>query len=150
VSLHAPAGPGTEKMMDDAAFARMKKGSFLVNTARAALVDEGALIRALESGRLGGAALDVFSVEPPSRDDPLVAHPRVIVTPHLGGNTVELAAHQGEAAVRQIALLLKGQAPEHLLNREVLDRFAWTGPRREPTPAEIERLKEKKGPSMTS
>jgi D-3-phosphoglycerate dehydrogenase len=85
VSLHNRFVPETERMMDDGAFGLMRPGSFFVNTARGRLVDEDALVRALESGRLAGAALDVFWMEPLPTDSPLLSAPNVVLTPHTGG-----------------------------------------------------------------
>ena len=150
VSLHAPAIEATKGMMNRKAFDQMKPGAFFVNTARASLVDEAALLEALTSGRIAGAALDVFRSEPPASDDPIVSHPNVIATPHLGGNTAETAAHQGAIAVDQIRMLLAGKKPEYLLNPDVLDVFSWTAPRPEPDANTLEALAKNKRPSMTS
>lgn len=85
VSLHNRFVPETEQMMDDRAFGLMRDGSFFVNTARGRLVDEAALLRALESGKLAGAALDVFWMEPLPADSPLLEAPNLVLTPHTGG-----------------------------------------------------------------
>ena len=101
VSLHASLGPGTEKIINAAALAKMKRGAWLVNTARGEMVEETALAEALRSGQLAGAALDVFSVEPPA-NSPLTSLPNVVATPHVAGSTVEAQEEVGALIAEQV------------------------------------------------
>jgi len=88
ITLHVPLTPDTKGLFGAATFAKMKKGSFLVNCARGGIVDEDAVLEALKSGQLAGAALDVFGKEPPD-PSPLFAHENLIASPHLGASTRE-------------------------------------------------------------
>lgn len=149
VSIHASVTEETTRMIDSEAFAKMNKGAFFINTARASIVDQDALDDALESGHLSGAALDVFPVEPPASDDRIVSRDNVIATPHIGGNTFEIAAHQGAIVADQLNKLISGKMPEHVLNPEVIEGFSWTAPRPEPPESELERLAQKEKPTIT-
>ena len=108
VSLHVPSTGETRGLIGRAALARMKPGAFLINTARGDVVDEQALIDALESGHLGGVGLDVFAREP-QVPPPLVRHPRAVVLPHLGSATVQTRRAMAGLAVKNVAALLEGK-----------------------------------------
>ena len=110
VSLHCPLTPQTHHLIDDAALARMRPGALLVNTARGGVVDTDALVRALEQGRLGGAALDVFEDEP-EVDPRLLAFPQVVLTPHLGSAGTATREAMCGLAVRNVAAVLAGGEP---------------------------------------
>jgi len=114
VSLHVPLTPDTERLIDAARLAGMKRGAILINTARGALVDEAALLEALAAGRLGAAGLDVFADEPLRPDHPLLAAPNVIATPHLAWLTQETLARSLAAAFDNVRRLRDGGA---LVNR---------------------------------
>jgi D-3-phosphoglycerate dehydrogenase len=102
VSLHVPALPETHHLIDDRTLSRMKPGAWLINTSRGSLVDEEALALALEDGRIGAAALDVFEVEPVQTDHPLLTMDNVIVGSHNGSNTVEAVERTTELAVENL------------------------------------------------
>ncbi|GBD35336.1 D-3-phosphoglycerate dehydrogenase [bacterium HR36] len=109
VTLHVPLMEQTRHLIGASEIALMKRGAFLINCARGGLVDETALARALESGHLAGAALDVFAEEPPSVDSPLLKLPNVVLTPHLGASTMEAQTSVArEAAQLLIDYLLRG------------------------------------------
>lgn len=113
LSLHMPLLSQTLNMVNEAFLSRMKHGAILINTARGELVDEFALAKALESGRLSGAALDVFQDQPPSADNPLVGLPQVVATPHMGAHTDGAANAMGWAALRDCLAVLRGEEPAH-------------------------------------
>jgi lactate dehydrogenase-like 2-hydroxyacid dehydrogenase len=110
VTLHCPLTPQTRHLIDDAALARMRPTALLVNTARGPIVDTDALLRALEEGRIGGAALDVFEDEP-HVDPRLLALPQVVLTPHLGSAGDHTRSAMCGLAVRNVAAVLAGGDP---------------------------------------
>ena len=122
VSVHARATAGNRHMFGAAAFARMPRGSFFINTARESLVDEDALARALANGTLAGAALDVAEPRQTGDRHPLLDLPNVIITPHIGGATRETLRRGAEMAAAAVASVLSGAVPDHLLNPEALAR----------------------------
>lgn len=106
LSVHARLTPDTKGVFDAGMFARMRRGAYFVNTARGELVVQPDLTAALESGHLRGAALDVFDPEPPAKDDPLLARPDVILTPHLAGSSRQVAEESVQRVVREVATFL--------------------------------------------
>lgn len=113
LSLHLPATPATRGMVDAAFLGHMKPGAFLINTARGELIDEPALLQALLAGRLRGAALDAYAVEPPDAANPLLALPQVIATPHIGAHADSATNAMGWAALGDCLAVLQGQVPKH-------------------------------------
>ena len=109
VSVHAALTDENRHLIGAAQLARMRRGAFLVNVARGALVDEAALLEGLRSGRLGGAALDVYETEPPTRAE-LLADPRVVCTPHVGASTEEAQRRAGAGVVDEVLRALGGDA----------------------------------------
>ncbi|XP_023662020.1 D-3-phosphoglycerate dehydrogenase [Paramormyrops kingsleyae] len=119
ITVHTPLMPSTTGLLNDASFAKCKKGVKVVNCARGGIIDEAALLRALESGQCGGAGLDVFEEEPPT-NRALVEHCHVISCPHLGASTGEAQARCGQDIGTQIVDLLKGKALTGAVNGQAL------------------------------
>lgn len=111
LSLHCSLLPATMGMVNQEFISSMKTGAVLINTARGELVDEAALLQALDAGKLSGAALDVFVKQPPDPDNPLLVHPRVIVTPHMAAHTDGATHNMGWGAVKNCLAVLEGQEP---------------------------------------
>jgi D-3-phosphoglycerate dehydrogenase len=116
VSLHVPLTDATRGILSADRVGRMRRGAFLVNCARGGLVDEAALLAALDEGRLGGAGIDVYSREPVAADDPLPRHPRVVATPHLGASTVEAQANVAAQVATDVLAVLEGRPAQFAVN----------------------------------
>jgi D-3-phosphoglycerate dehydrogenase len=111
VSIHAPLTPDTRGLFNANVFAKMKKGALLVNTARGPLIDEAALIAALESGHLGGAALDVVASEPLAKDSPLLGRDNLVLSPHTAFYSVEALNELQTKCASDVARVLSGEQP---------------------------------------
>jgi phosphoglycerate dehydrogenase-like enzyme len=122
VSSHCRLTPATRGLLGATQLARMKRGAFLINVARGELIDPSALVEALRSRHLAGAALDVFAVEPLPVTDPLLTLDNVIVTPHWSASTSDVWAATGRATAEGMLRAAVGHAPDHVLNTDVLDR----------------------------
>ena len=118
VTFHVPLTPETEHMVTARELARMKRGVRLVNCARGSIIHEGDLLAALESGQVAGAAIDVWSEEPPTGEvvRQLIQHPRVVVTPHLGANSSEAQVNVAVDVARQLVAFRDGELAEHAVN----------------------------------
>lgn len=112
VSLHCPLTNATRDLLDARRFGLMKPNALVVNTARGALINEAALAAALLEGRIAGAALDSFAIEPPAPDSPLWALPNLIATPHIAGVTAGSAKTMAEIAARHVIAVLDGEEPD--------------------------------------
>lgn len=116
-SLHMPLTPGTKKMFNDAAFAKMKKGARIINVARGGVIDDDALARALDAGIVASAALDVFEEEPPAFEGhPLIGRPNVICTPHLGASTTEAQEGVSTEVAEAVIDALQGKLSSTAVN----------------------------------
>lgn len=119
ISLHTALTPETFHLVDEAFIARMKKGAIVVNTSRGAVVDTKALAQALEEDRLWGAGIDVFEGEPIAADDPLLAAPHTVLTPHAAYWSEESGIELRTRACQAVLDVLAGKEPADCLNREV-------------------------------
>ncbi|MDO4633259.1 MAG: phosphoglycerate dehydrogenase [Eubacteriales bacterium] len=117
VSIHIPATPETHHLFNAETIASMKDGAYLINPARGALVDLDALADALKSGKIAGAALDAFEVEPLPVDSPILECENIVLTPHTGAETVESYYNVSMTTAKDIISVLKGEEPLHCVNR---------------------------------
>jgi D-3-phosphoglycerate dehydrogenase len=127
LTLHVPLTEGTRNLVNAQRIQRMKRGAMLINCARGGVVDEEALLEALDSGQLGGAALDVFATEPPS-DQRLIRHPRIVATPHIGAQTREAQARVATQTAHMVVEALAGSLAVTAVNLP----FTSAGERGEP------------------
>jgi D-3-phosphoglycerate dehydrogenase len=124
ITVHCPRNSETVGMFNAQAFAAMKPNAYFINTARGKIHEEAALIEALNAHRIAGAGIDVFDVEPPAPDHPLLHLDNVMATPHIAGVTVETLYDMSIAAAEQWIGLLRGRVPPRLVNPEVWDRYS--------------------------
>ena len=120
ISVHLPLTDQTRGLLDADRLSRCKRGVRIVNTARGGIVDEAALLAALDSGQVAGAALDVFVSEPPPPDSPLRTHPHIIATPHIGGSTNEAQDQVAIDAVTQVIDVLHGRPARYAVNAPLI------------------------------
>ncbi len=116
VSVHVPLDQETHHLIDAAALKRMRKGAFLINASRGPVVDENALIEALQAGQISGAGLDVFEIEPTPVDNPLRSMQNVFFSPHVGGYTVETEARVLNVVRDNLTRVLDGEEPFNVVN----------------------------------
>ena len=116
LSFHVPKTPETTGMLNAATFDRCRPGVFVINAARGGIIDEADLVAACDAGQCGGAALDVFTTEPPAADSPLRRHPRILVTPHLGASTQEAQTAVSVDAAKACLAYLRGQGISGAVN----------------------------------
>jgi phosphoglycerate dehydrogenase-like enzyme len=121
IVVTAALTPETRHLIGKAQFARMKKSAILINISRGPIVDEEALVNALKQGDIAGAGLDVFEIEPIAENNPLMQMSNVIVTPHNLAWTDELALGMGKSAFGSIVSMSRGEIPQYVVNRDVLD-----------------------------
>ena len=120
LSLHAPLTQENYHMLGEEAFGKIKPGAFVINAARGGLIDEAALIRAVDEGRLAGAALDCIEQMPLRRDDPLLGRENILITPHVGGTANDIASAMIPMLTATVMELYEGRPVRYAVNREHL------------------------------
>lgn len=120
ISVHVPLTDETKYLFNADAFAAMKNTAYLANTSRGPVIHQTDLIDALNSGQIGGAALDVWDPEPPKMDDPLLQHPRLIATPHAAFVSVEALEELRTRVANQIVAIIEGREPESVVNKDAI------------------------------
>lgn len=127
VSLHVPLNESTRNLIDRNKISLMKKTAYLINTARAGVISEAALIEALKNGQIAGAALDVFEPEPLPADSPLFDCPNLILTPHVGAHTFEAILRMNMMAAESIVDFFNGKIPKYVVNNFVVEKLRQKG-----------------------
>ncbi len=122
LTVHCPLTNETQGMVGQKELGLLRKGANVVNTARGGIINEKALFEALTLGHVAGAALDVFEIEPPDPEDPLLKHPNLLATPHFGGTTEESLHRIGIAMVEEVVNFLQGRPPRYPANPKVLQK----------------------------
>jgi D-3-phosphoglycerate dehydrogenase len=123
VTVHAVVTEETRGLVGEAEFSMMKDSAYFVNTARASIADQDALIRTLENDGLGGAALDVYDMEPIPENHPLFELDNVVTTPHIAAATTDVIERHSQMIVSDLEILLNGDQPNYLANEQVLERY---------------------------
>ncbi|MER2598901.1 MAG: phosphoglycerate dehydrogenase [Caldilineales bacterium] len=119
ISLHVPATAETRGLFNTAELARCKPGVFIINCARGGVIDEAALLAALDAGQVAGAALDVYAQEPPA-DTPLLHHPKIVLTPHIAGSTHEAQRQVAVDVAEQVVDVLQGRLARYAINTPII------------------------------
>ena len=128
ITLHMRLDKDTERMINGELLSMMRPDAYLINTARSGLVDEKALYQVLKEKKIAGAALDVFDVEPPTDDYPLITLPNVTVTPHLAGGTVDAFTKSPKLIADEMIHLFKKESSRYIVNKEIFEKVMgkWT------------------------
>lgn len=119
VTVHCPLSPETKDIIAEKELQMMKRSAYLFNTARGGIINEQALVNALDQGWIQGAAIDATVVEPPGPDDPLVMHEKILVTPHIAANSDEAMSRMAAMAAQEILRVLSGEKPMNIVNPEI-------------------------------
>lgn len=122
ISINACVTPENYHLISEKELALVKKGVYIVNTARGVLIDQNALIKALDEGKIAGLGLDVMENEPIDEHNPLLAYDNVVITPHTSAYTYECLSGMGDKVVEDVERVLKGERPEGLINPEVIEQ----------------------------
>ncbi len=125
VSVHVPLIDSTRNMLDAERLSKMRKGAYLINASRGGIVHEDALVEAIDSGHLGGAALDVYSSEPPAADSKVIGHPKILTIPHLGASTTEAQVLVGTDVAEGVLVALEGGTPQYAVNAPFIAPEEW-------------------------
>ena len=119
VTVHCPLTPETKDIIAEKELEMMKNSAYLFNTARGGIINEQALVKALDGGQIQGAAFDVTVVEPPDSDHPLVTHDKILLTPHIAANSDEAMSRMAAMAAQEIVRVLSGEKPFNIVNPQI-------------------------------